>query len=743
MDALDYRRLFESAPVLAVVLDRGLRIVAASEAFLAATCTTREAIIGRPLFAVFPSDPAHPELSGEAVVSRLLERVLVERTPQPLALQRYDVPRPAGAGGGFERRYWHALFSPLAGPDGEVSHIVCTGEDVTDRAREARLRQVLGVETIGVLFFDPHGTVISANDAFLRWTGFTQEDIASGAMTWRTLTPPEYIAESEQQVERMRATGRIGPYEKEYFTRDGRRLWMLFVGAVLEDGMLIEYMIDIGARKAAEREKREMEGRYRTLFESLDAGFCVIEMIYDAEGRPHDFRFLEVNPAFERQTDLRDATGRTIRELAPGHEQHWFDIYARIAETGEPARFIEEARALRRWYEVFAFRVGGEGSRRVGVLFYDITERVQAQQALQDEARRKDEFLATLAHELRNPLAPIRNAVSLLELRRDADGELQSLSGLIDRQVTQLARLVDDLLDVSRIRFGKVQLQRAPIDLREVARDAVATSEPVLAAARHRLSMELGHEPVWVDADRVRLAQVISNLLNNAARYTPAGGNIRLEITAGETEAGIAVEDNGIGIEPALLDRVFEPFAQLEAREAVASGGIGIGLALAKALIELHGGRISAQSAGPGKGSRFVACLARAPAPKPAVAARKEAQGAARRLLVVDDNVDAATTQAALLRLLGHEVEVAYDGEAALAKARAFRPEIVLLDLGMPGMDGFEVARRLRASDEGSRMKVVAQTGWGQEEDRRRTRDAGFDAHLAKPVDIASLQRLL
>jgi K+-sensing histidine kinase KdpD len=344
---------------------------------------------------------------------------------------------------------------------------------------------------------------------------------------------------------------------------------------------------------------------------------------------------------------------------------------------------------------------------------------------------------------LRNPLAPIRNAVALLQLRRDADDDLQKSANLIDRQVTQLARLVDDLLDVSRIRFGKVQLRRAPVDLREVARDAVATSEPLLAASRHRLHLDLGTEPVWVEADRVRLAQVISNLLNNAARYTPVGGNIRLEITSGGQEAGIAVADNGIGIDPALLERIFEPFAQLASREAVASGGIGIGLALAKALVELHGGHISAQSAGAGRGSRFVACLPRGPAPKPAAVRAADAAKHARRLLLVDDNVDAASSQAALLRVLGHEVEVANDGETALAKAQAFRPEIVLLDLGMPGMDGYEVARRLRASDAGTNIKLVAQTGWAQEEDLRRTREAGFDAHLAKPVDIGSLQALL
>src|SRR4051812_585821 len=742
MEALDYRRLFETAPVLTLVLDRDLRVVAASDAFLAATMTRREAIVGQDLLRVFPTEPERPGFRGEKLAHELLARVLREGTPQRLTLQRYDVPRPATAGGGFERRYWTALFAPFAGSEG-VAHIVCTVEDVTDRGRDAGLATAVSVDAIGIVFFDRRGTLISANDTFLRWTGFTRQDLATETVTWRTLTPPEYVAASEEQLARFDATGRTGPYEKEYFTKDGRRVWMLFVGARLEDGSLVEYVIDISDRKAAERERREVEERYRTLFDSLDAGFCVIEMVYDTHGRPSDYRFIEVNQAFERQTGLRDATANSMREHAPEHEQHWFDIYARIAETGESARFIEEARALGFWYEVFAFRVGAEAGRRVGILFYDITERVRAQRALQEEARRKDEFLATLAHELRNPLAPIRNAVALLHYRHGANEDLQSAANLIDRQVTQLARLVDDLLDVSRIRFGKVQLQRAPIDLREVAKDAVATSEPVLVAARHRLHLDLGTEPVWVDADRVRLAQVIANLLNNAARYTPPGGRIRLEVSHGENEASIAVQDNGIGIEPALLERVFEPFAQLETREALASGGIGIGLSLAKALIELHGGHIGAQSAGAGKGSRFVACLPRVAAPKPAAASANGAQKPSRRLLVVDDNVDAAASQAALLRVLGHEVEVAYDGETALEKARAFRPDIVLLDLGMPGMDGYEVARRLRASDAGRELKLVAQTGWAQEEDRRRTREAGFDAHLAKPVDVTLLQLVL
>src|SRR4051812_45049772 len=424
MEALDSRRLFETAPVLTLVLDRDLRVVAASDAFLAATMTRREAIVGQDLFRVFPTDPERPGFRGEKLARELLGRVLREGKPQRLSLQRYDVPRPAAAGGGFERRYWTALFSPFAGRDG-VSHIVCTVEDVTDRGRDAGLATAVSVEAIGIVFFDRGGTLISANDTFLRWTGFTRQDLATERVTWRTLTPPEYVAASEEQLARFDATGRTGPYEKEYFTKDGRRVWMLFVGARLEDGSLVEYVIDISDRKAAERDKREIAERYRTLFDSLDAGFCVFEMIYDADGRASDYRFLEVNPAFERQTGLRDATARTMREHAPEHEQHWFDLYARVAETGEPNRFIEEARALGRWYEVFAFRVNGQDSRKVGVLFYDISERVRAERALQEEARRKDEFLATLAHELRNPLAPIRNAVALMKLRRDADEDLQ------------------------------------------------------------------------------------------------------------------------------------------------------------------------------------------------------------------------------------------------------------------------------------------------------------------------------
>ena len=291
----DYKRLYEASPVLSVVLDRDFRIVAASDAFLQATLTTREAVLEKGVFEVFPADPRRPETSGQEVVRTLLQRVLEDRRPQTLPLQRYDLSRP---GGGYERRYWTAEYVPLTAPDGEVTHIQCVVEDVTDRAREARLKKLWAVEGVGVLFFDREGTLISANDTFLGWTGYTSEDVADGGLTWRTFTPPEYVDVSLAELERLSATGRIGPYEKEYFTRDGRRRWMVFVGGRLDDGTIAELALDVSDRKAAEQARREMEERYRTLFASLDAGFCVVEMIYDAAGRPHDYRFLEVNPAF-------------------------------------------------------------------------------------------------------------------------------------------------------------------------------------------------------------------------------------------------------------------------------------------------------------------------------------------------------------------------------------------------------------------------------------------------------------
>jgi signal transduction histidine kinase/ActR/RegA family two-component response regulator len=375
-----------------------------------------------------------------------------------------------------------------------------------------------------------------------------------------------------------------------------------------------------------------------------------------------------------------------------------------------------------------------------------LVERDSAIRALEDADRRKDEFLATLAHELRNPLAPIRNSVQSLRLST-ANESLASLVDIMERQVGTMVRLVDDLLEVSRITRGKIELRKERVDLSSVIQAAVETVQPLLASARHQLSLALGSQPFFVEADQVRLAQVFANLLNNAAKYTGDGGHIWLSAVRDGDEVVVTVGDDGMGISAASLPQIFDLFVQGDMNKNRRAGGLGIGLTLARALAELHGGGIAARSEGPGQGSEF---MVRLPLTADAHAERSEAGDSTPpaipgriRVLVVDDNQDGANTLRLLLELLGAEVRVEYDGPGALDAFGAFRPEVVLLDIGMPGMDGLEVARRLRRRRDSHDVMLIALTGWGQEKDRRDSRAAGFDHHLIKPVDIEALQGFL
>jgi signal transduction histidine kinase/ActR/RegA family two-component response regulator len=381
-------------------------------------------------------------------------------------------------------------------------------------------------------------------------------------------------------------------------------------------------------------------------------------------------------------------------------------------------------------------------------------ETKQAQKLLEEQAaslkeadRLKNEFLAILAHELRNPLAPIRNAVQVLSLQEPSDPAVQWPREVIERQVHQLNRMVDDLLDVSRITQAKFKLQREPVKLGTVIAQAVETSQPLIDARKHRLTVVPPSEPIWVDGDAARLAQVVANLLNNAAKYTEEGGQIWLTAERTGNEAVIRVRDSGIGIPADLLPRVFDPFIQEERSPDRAHGGLGIGLALVRSLVELHGGRVEASSAGRGQGSEFVLHLPVLRDTPPAVShgiktdGREKVPG--RRILVVDDNVDSAESLGLLLRLSGHKVHTAYSGRSALEAAQLNRPEIVMLDIGMPGMDGLEVARRLRDELGLQDVLLVAMTGYGQDEDRRRSQLAGFNSHLVKPIDLERLNTLL
>ena len=369
--------------------------------------------------------------------------------------------------------------------------------------------------------------------------------------------------------------------------------------------------------------------------------------------------------------------------------------------------------------------------------------RLAAETALRDADRRKDEFLAMLAHELRNPLAPISNAIRILRTKApdaDATGRLHDM---MERQLGHMVRLVDDLMEVSRISRGKVELRRTPLDLGAPLRDAMEASRPMIEGGRHRLHVDLCDEPLFVEADSVRLAQVFANLLNNAARYTPAGGDVWLRVRREHGQAIVSVRDSGPGIDPALIDTVFDLFVQGVARDASGSSGLGIGLTLVRDLVVLHGGSVEALNAD-GQGAEFVVRLpivGRVERTAPAAVPR--ADRVTHRVLVVDDNRDAADSLVMLLRHSGAHAWAVYDGPAALDTIACDRPDVVLLDLGMPGMDGYEIARRIRARADGRAISLVALTGWNQELARARTRDAGFDGHLAKPAELDALLAVL
>ncbi len=374
-------------------------------------------------------------------------------------------------------------------------------------------------------------------------------------------------------------------------------------------------------------------------------------------------------------------------------------------------------------------------------------ERLRLIRQLRDTDRRKDEFLATLAHELRNPLAPIRNALEVLRLTADdGDSAARHARALMERQLGQMVRLIDDLLDVSRITRGKLELRKERVELRTVINNAVDTARPLIESRGHELLVALPGEPVFLDGDPMRLAQVFSNLLNNAAKYTDRGGSIWLTAAARNGTATVSVRDTGVGIPADALPFIFEMFMQVDRSLEKSQGGLGIGLTLVKLLVELHGGTVEAKSSGVGAGTAFAVCLPVLDSPAAAVragAAQVAAAPATCRVLVADDNRDAAESMGIMLRLMGNEVRLAYDGEEAVEAAARFHPDLVLLDIGMPRLNGYEAARRIRAEAAAPAPRLVALTGWGQDEDKRRASEAGFDEHFTKPVDPGDLLRIV
>ncbi|AMV23341.1 Autoinducer 2 sensor kinase/phosphatase LuxQ [Gemmata sp. SH-PL17] len=998
-------------------------------------------------------DRIHPDDRGPTRVA--IERSVAARTGYDVHYRTVDPETRA-------EKWIRAIGGTYYDETGAPKRFDGVTLDVTDQRRaEAALREsndrfaiVARATNDAVWDWDMRTNAVWWNEGVGALFGYRPGDVGPDATWWY-----EHIHSDDRErvvtgIHAIIDHGGANWSDEYRFRRaDGTYATVLDRGyAIHEDGKtvrLVGAMQDVTERRRAEERLRESEQRFRSLFESMDEGYCVVEPVLDGAGRAVDYRYLLVNPALEAHTGLRNVVGKTAREVMPTHEGHWIEAYARVAETGEPFRRTDRVADLDRWYDVSAFRVGYPGGRQVGVLFNDISDRkrsearlrekderfqllvdrardyavvvtdrdgrliewaggaegitgfgpadvlgkpadvlftpedraagmparemeqaaregraedkrwhvrkdgsqffadgvmvplrgddgalhgfgkvfrdvtarkraeeavqflvdasaslaelvdyqstlnrianlavggfadwcvvdmigedgtrerlavtaaesndvssarnadlafrpadgaagvvphvlrtgepevvpditetnpatapqgperlaklrdlgirsylcvplisrgrviggitflsssprrrfgpdelrvaqnlaervavaienAQLYRALQEQDRRKDEFLATLAHELRNPLAPVRNGVQILRLG-GATGEAAGRAlTMMDRQLGHMAHLIDDLMDVARVSSGKVALRKELFPIRTVVDAAVETSRQAVEAGGHELVLRIPAEPLTLSADRTRLVQVLANLLNNAAKYTPLGGRIVLSAQRDGAEAVVQVADTGVGIPADMLPKVFEMFAQVGTSLERSQGGLGIGLTLVKRLVEMHGGSVRAESPGLGQGSTFTVRMPLAVIPAETSTTTHVAgtgtAGCPLDILVVDDNRDAAESMAMLLEIPGHRVRTAHDGPEALKLLATFRPQLILLDLGLPGMSGYEVARRVRESAELQGITLAALTGWGQDEDRRRTREAGFDHHLTKPAAPGELDRIV
>ncbi|NNG24981.1 PAS domain-containing hybrid sensor histidine kinase/response regulator [Telluria aromaticivorans] len=711
-----------------------------------------------------PLREALPEIAGQGFIE-MFDRVY--RTGEPFTGTDVPVMLRRRPGAPLERRFVDQVYLPLRDAEGRVTGILVHGVDQTERklaeielyeSRE-RFEKIVSQAATGVVQMDPEGRITLVNQKYCHMVGRSEADLLGTSVF--DVTAPDSLPVTFEAVRRL-AEGEAGVIvDKQYLRPDGSLMPATSSVNALRgpDGEfqgLVAIVVDTTESKRAAEKLRASEERYRTLFESVDQGFCIFEMIFDEQERPIDYRFLEMNKMFEAHTGLHDAVGKTAKEMLPTLDSFWFETYGRVALTGEPVRFENEAPAMSRWFDVYATRIGAPGNYKVALLFSDITTRKQSEDTLRKLAadlaemdRRKTEFLATLAHELRNPLAPIRSGLSVMRLKGDNPATVARVREMMERQVSHMVHLIDDLLDIARISGGKLELKKERADLRAVLSSAIETSLPLIESGRHELSVNLPEAPVMADVDITRIAQVVANLLNNAAKYTPAGGRIGLSMEVDDWEAVIAVSDNGIGIPQDSLSSVFEMFSQIGQHTDRSQGGLGIGLSLVRRLVDMHGGWVSAAGRGLQAGSVFTVRLPLAALDEAGLAADNAhagttgAAGEGMKILVVDDNVDAAVTLSMILEACGYTAQVAHDGAGAVEVARTFRPQVAFLDIGMPGMDGYDTARAMRQVAGLEGMTLVALTGWGADSDRQKSNEAGFDHHLTKPVQLATVQELL
>lgn len=665
-------------------------------------------------------------------------------------------------------------IAPYTVENGQVRGAVLTFTNVTAfRASVAQAiyereytKTILNAVMDPLVVLDKDLLVQTANRAFFDWYGVSRDQIqgvllsvlgdenAKAAGLWASLKATLHEKRDFYTLELERSFPGAG---RRTVLLDARRF-----GSEANPLVLLAFR-DITQRKQAEQAMHESEIRFRTLFESMDEGYCVVEMIFDEANRPLDYRFLEVNPVFEKQTGIKDAKGKFMRQIAPDHEQHWFDIYGHVALTGETRRFQNPAAAFHRYYDVCAFRVGPAELRRVGIIFNDITQRrnleLQREKLLAQEetlrkdaeaaSRAKDQFLAALSHELRTPLSPVVMTVAALENDRNLPPQLREDMAMIRRNTELEIRLIDDLLDLNRVTSGKMRLQMQPTHIHTALQQAIQNCASDTLAKKLNVQVNLNAVNDLVHADPARLQQVFWNLLRNAAKFTSESGNIyiRTESIAGRVH--VEVRDTGAGIAGEFLPRIFDAFEQGDMKTAGQFGGLGLGLAICKAIMDMHGGVIRAYSDGPGRGATFtVELLETSATERKAIVAQgplpRHRPTNQLRVLLVDDHRDTRDVLAKLLIASNNAVTTAGSVESALQLAAAEPFDIVVSDLGLPDGTGYELMQQIR---DRHGIKGIALSGYGMEEDRRRSRDAGFLDHLVKPVTVslllATIQRVI
>ncbi|MEN3276345.1 MAG: hypothetical protein V7631_2135 [Massilia sp.] len=792
MNLSDYQALFRASPYPYLVMTPDLTIVAASGTYLRSVQRTEAEIVGRHVFEAFPQDPDNPESTDISEVKASLLRALAKGQPDTTAFVRYSVAVDTPAGRKYEERYWSTVHTPVLDEQGKPILVFQNPVDVTDLYRfneqsqaamlqltppggsnaenfnRAQMHEALSRilnnerEHLRSLFNQAPGFVAvlmgpkhvfeMVNEAYYQLVGHRE---LIGKAVWEAL--PEVTGQGfEEILASVYHTGkswtaralplgvqreRDGPIVQRYIDlvyEPYRDQYGTTIGIFAQGYDVTDSVEALAAR-------RESDERLR---DGMDAAKMVVWDWDLASGKLAYSDNITLVLGFTPQR--MESVGQFIH---PEDREMVANAHRRAIEGAgsyeEVLRFIRPDNGRQIWVDSrgkVQFDAEGRPLRIRGVTV-DVTERYQAELELRESNRKKDEFLAMLAHELRNPLAPISTAAEMLRLTVDKDMRVRKASEVISRQVKHMTALVDDLLDVSRVTRGLVELDKGAVDIKSAVSSAVEQARPLIEARRHTLVVKTGSAQATVDGDRTRLVQVIANLLNNAAKYTPQGGEITLMVAVEGGMVRISVTDNGIGIDSHLLPHVFDLFTQAERTPDRTQGGLGIGLALVKTMVALHKGSVNAISDGPGRGSTFTISL-------PAIAQENAASRhagqdgalpgqASLHVMLVDDNVDAAESLAVLLEAQGHRVSVQAHPFAALAAAKQAPPQVFILDIGLPDIDGYELARRLRADPATAGALFIALTGYGQAHDRILSKSVGFEHHFVKPMDTDKLRQVL